>query len=114
MTGSSGAVVSAIVVSAQGSVNAPSARSGLSVAGRRTHPVNLDNLGFAPQYGCVPADRFPRDDADSPDQAAASSKTAGHEHAARVAAARGLVVVRNRTGKPIPDYVRELAGPDWK
>ena len=46
--------------------------------------------------------------------AAAAAKTAEREHAARVAAARGLIVVRNRTGKPIPDYVRKLAGPGWK
>jgi len=62
----------------------------------------------------MPTDRIQREHADEPKQAADAAKTAEHEHAARVAAARGLIVVRNRTGKPIPDYIRELAGPGWK
>ena len=59
-------------------------------------------------------DSAKREHGAEPGTQAAAARTAEHEHAARVAAARGLIVVRNRTGKPIPDYVRELAGPGWK
>lgn len=33
---------------------------------------------------------------------------------AQVSAARALVVVRRRTGRPIPDAVLELAGTGWE
>ena len=37
-----------------------------------------------------------------------------HHDSAAVSAARALVVVRRRTGRPIPDKVLELAGTGWE
>ena len=40
--------------------------------------------------------------------------TAQTHDSADVSAARALIVVRRRTGRPIPDKVLELAGTGWE
>ena len=85
----------------------------------------------APHYGRMPSDSRPRGDTAASEVSTASEvehalvlalervaeraagrateRTASYERAAQVAAARGLIVVLNRTHELIPAWVRQLA-----